>query len=473
MGPIPAVVGVVPCAGASRRMGAAKALLDADGAPFLVRAVEALRNGGCDPVLVVLPSEGSGEEERLATAAGARVLRNPEPGDGPLSSLQLALASPAFQGAGEAALLVLPVDHPGVRASTVRALVEEAGEAPGAEVVLPRFGDRRGHPTLFRGRALAELRDPGLAQGARTVVRRDSSRVLEVPVDDPAVIQDLDEPVEYRRWYGDVVDPARAADLVLQGLEERLVTVVVTRLATHPPERRVWTFRDEDLRRAVGRFSDPSLDRDAEMLARRAGRDPDRSGKAELCGETVYLERHAPQPELVIVGAGHIARPLSTAAALAGFRVVVADDRPGFATRERFPDAHRVMPFDFDDPFRGLTVDGHTHVVLVTRGHKFDYECLRTLLRRETRAGYVGMIGSRRRVRATWEQLLAEGVPRDRIESVRAPLGLDVGAVTPGEIALAVAAELVLVRRGGTGAPLRDRERVMERFFPRADEVGT
>lgn len=458
------VLGVVPCAGESRRMGSSKALLDADGAPFLVRAVEALRDGGCHQVVVVLPGRGADEEEALAREAGARILRNPKPGDGPVTSLRVALAGKA-PGPSPSTLVVLPVDHPGVRPGTVRTLLEAATASPASQVVLPRFGERRGHPALFRGPALDELRDPNLPEGARTVVRRDPDRVLEVPVGDPAVVQDIDRPDAYRRWYGPPVDAARAADLVLRGLEERRVTVVLTRLASHPPERCVWAYRGDRCTRRVGGFSDPSLSEAADKLALQVAVDPTGTGRRELAGEPVYVERHTPAAELIIVGAGHIAQPLSTAASLAGFRVLVADDRPDFATRERFPDADRVVPFDFQDPFAGLAVDEHTHVVLVTRGHKFDYECLRMLLRAERQPGYVGMIGSRRRVRATWEQLMAEGIPRDRIAAVRAPVGLDLGARTPGEIALAVAAELVLVRRGGTGAPLRDRERVLERFF--------
>ena len=183
----------------------------------------------------------------------------------------------------------------------------------------------------------------------------------------------------------------------------------------------------------------------------------------------LYLELHHPVPELVVVGAGHIAQPLSSVGALLGFRVTVLDDRPEFATRERFPDAERVERIDFSDPFAGVRLGPLTHVVLVTRGHKYDYECLRRLLVADPPPRYVGMIGSRRRVRATWERLLEEGVPRERLAAVRAPVGLDLGAQTPAEIAVAVAAEIVMLWRGGTGAPLRDTQRVLERFFPADD----
>ena len=108
----------------------------------------------------------------------------------------------------------------------------------------------------------------------------------------------------------------------------------------------------------------------------------------------------------------------------------------------------------------------NTYVVLVTRGHKYDYECLRRLLTRDPLPAYLGMIGSRRRVRATYAQLLDEGVSRERLTRVRAPVGLDLRAQTPAEIAVSVAAEIVASWRGGTGEPLSNRERILERFFP-------
>ena len=145
--------------------------------------------------------------------------------------------------------------------------------------------------------------------------------------------------------------------------------------------------------------------------------------------------------------------------------VIVADDRPEFATRERFPSADLVQAVDFQDPFATLPLHGLTHLVLVTRGHKYDYECLRRVLLSDVTPRYIGMIGSRRRVRATYQQLVDEGIPRDRLSAVRAPVGLDLGAETPAEIAVAVVAEMVLAWRGGTGSPLHESERILDRFF--------
>jgi xanthine dehydrogenase accessory factor len=187
---------------------------------------------------------------------------------------------------------------------------------------------------------------------------------------------------------------------------------------------------------------------------------------------TLYLEAHRAPPELLIVGAGHIARPLCRIGAMLGFRVTVLDDRPEFATRERFPEAERVLRADFSEPFRGIGIGPGTHLVLVTRGHKYDFEALRDVLARPALPAYVGMVGSRRRTRAALEQLAREGVAPERLRAVHAPVGLDIRAETPEEIAVSIAAEMVAVRRGGTGQPLRDRARVVERWIEPARGAG-
>jgi len=231
-----------------------------------------------------------------------------------------------------------------------------------------------------------------------------------------------------------------------------------------PGERMcVWAARH------AGTLGDPNLDRAVLRISRDALRAGARSGVRELDAEggrvTLYLETHAPPPELVIVGAGHVARPLCAVGAMLGFRVTVLDDRPEFATRERFPDAAEVRRADFAEPFRGIRVGAGTYLVLVTRGHKYDFEALRGVLRGPELPAYVGMIGSRRRTRAAMDALAREGIDLERLRTVHAPIGLDVGAETPEEIAVAIGAELVLARRGGTGRPLRDRDRVVQRWI--------
>jgi molybdenum cofactor cytidylyltransferase len=189
----PRVAGVVPCAGASTRMGTSKALLDAGGRSFVAAVAGFLFGGGCDPVVVVV-GPGQEDEARRAEAAGALVIENPDPGEGPITSLRLALA--ALEGDVEG-VAFCPVDHPLVRPETVARLLEvfAAGNAP---LVLPTHEGRGGHPTLFRRGLFAELADPRLTGGARTVVHRHLEAAVRVAVDDIGVLTDIDTPEAYR-----------------------------------------------------------------------------------------------------------------------------------------------------------------------------------------------------------------------------------------------------------------------------------
>ena len=177
----------------------------------------------------------------------------------------------------------------------------------------------------------------------------------------------------------------------------------------------------------------------------------------------VYVESQHELPDLLIVGAGHIARPLCRIASLMDFRVTVVDDRHEFADQRWFPEAARVQVVDFSEPFKNVRVEAGAYIVLVTRGHKYDYDCIQQLLELDARPAYLGMIGSSRRVRAAFEALIRDGIAPERLAEVHAPIGLDIGAETPGEIALAIAAELVAVRRGGSGGTLSDGEDVLGR----------
>lgn len=265
--------------------------------------------------------------------------------------------------------------------------------------------------------------------------------------------------------------PGTAAALLLPALEagQGAASVLVTLHPDEDVEGGRLVFADGRLHGSTG---DATLDDAAEALCRAglAGDPTAASGLHDLPAESGrrvrgFLEIHHPQPELIIVGAGHLAQPLCTLGSLLGLRVTVLDDRPQFATRERFPEADRVLPVSFDDPFSAVPLHPWTHVVLVTRGHRYDYECLRRVLEEDPLPSYIGMIGSRRRVRATFTHLLREGVPRAILDEVRAPIGLDIGGETPAEIAVSVAAEIVLHWRGGSGGPLKETESILDRFL--------
>jgi xanthine dehydrogenase accessory factor len=186
-----------------------------------------------------------------------------------------------------------------------------------------------------------------------------------------------------------------------------------------------------------------------------------RLGEGELAATVdVLLEPFAPPPEVVILGAGHIAWPLAKMAKLCDFRVTVIDDRASFASRERFPEADRVIVRDVEDAVRELEVTPRSYLVLVTRAHAHDVYALRHLIDRD--AAYIGMIGAQRRIWAVFKLLHDEGVAAEKLARVHAPVGVDIGAETPAEIAVSILAEMVNVRRGGPAPHMSDRLR--ERF---------
>lgn len=161
----------------------------------------------------------------------------------------------------------------------------------------------------------------------------------------------------------------------------------------------------------------------------------------------IFFEVLAQPPHIVIVGAGHIAVPLAQIASLLEFRVTVLDDRPEYATPERFPTAHELLVGPYAETLASVPTGRDTFVVLVTRGHVHDQACLELMLEREP--AYIGMIGSKRRVRTVMENLARRGFDPQRLKSVFAPVGLDIRAQSPGEIAVAILAEIINVRRGG------------------------
>ena len=172
-------------------------------------------------------------------------------------------------------------------------------------------------------------------------------------------------------------------------------------------------------------------------------------------GARVLFERVEPEPHLVVCGAGHVGAALARLAHAVGYRVTLVDDRAEFVARSRFPEENieLVAAQGWTRTLQEVVGTGHgVYVAVVTRGHNEDEECMRAVL--EARPDYVGMIGSRRRTNIVLGRLRESGVGEEVLKEVRAPVGLDIGAVSPEEVALAILAEVVAYRRGGTGAPL-------------------
>lgn len=172
-----------------------------------------------------------------------------------------------------------------------------------------------------------------------------------------------------------------------------------------------------------------------------------------------------PTPRLVIAGAGHVGQSLARMANLAGFEVTVIDDRPDMASIERFPGAKCVVG-PIESELRKLQIDPFTYVVIVTRGHRNDAQALGAVIGSNSR--YVGLIGSKRKIRTILDGLYREGTPVDALLKVHAPIGLNIGAVSPEEIAISVCAELIAVRRGvGPKGSLKMGQEELETYLHR------
>ena len=251
---------------------------------------------------------------------------------------------------------------------------------------------------------------------------------------------------------------AAALRALEQGEDAALVTIVSTQGST--PQRvgaRMLVFADG---RIVGTIGGGCYENDAAGKARESIRtrkagltrydlsDTLAEENGLICGGRmdVFIEPLDPSPRLLVVGAGHVSQHVARMAADVGFRVHVLDDREAFANRARFPAAADVTVAEIAEFLTGADLPAASYVVVVTRGHTHDLAAMRALAGRPLR--YVGMIGSRAKVARIFDALAAEGAPPGWLSLVRAPIGLQIGAVTPEEIAVSIVAELVAVRRG-------------------------
>jgi len=206
-------------------------------------------------------------------------------------------------------------------------------------------------------------------------------------------------------------------------------------------------MKDERQEITVARLSELGESVASQDMAREAEEAGRRTDDARL-----LFEISRPPLELIICGGGHVGQAVAKAGALLDFKITVIDDRPEFSSREKFPDPDvRLITGDFTEALRALKITQASHLVIVTRGHRHDEICLREVIEKPAR--YIGMIGSRRRATTIREHMRREGVGAEHLRRVHSPIGLDIGAITPEEIALAILAEITLARRGGSGAP--------------------
>jgi len=176
--------------------------------------------------------------------------------------------------------------------------------------------------------------------------------------------------------------------------------------------------------------------------------DDDAEAEGLICGGTVeiFVEPIQPEPEIYILGAGHLGQSIASLGHQLGYRISVLDDREKFASSERFPTANRIIVDSFDTGLGQLDVKAGAFILVVTRGHKHDQIALEAAI--QTPASYVGMVGSRRKIQILVENLLDKGVHRALFEKLYAPIGLEIGSETPDEIAISVSAEIIAIRRG-------------------------
>ena len=251
---------------------------------------------------------------------------------------------------------------------------------------------------------------------------------------------------------------AAVSDALDRGEPAALVTIVSTTGST--PQRvgaKMLVFADG---RTVGTIGGGCYENDAFWKAKEAitNRRPElvhyelsddfAQETGLICGGQmdVYIEPIEPSPELYVIGAGHVGFHLARLASEVGFRVHVVDDREKFANTERFPTAAEIVVEDIPAWIERSTIPAHAYAVIVTRGHTNDLDALRALAPRDLR--YLGLIGSRAKVARIYDALTEEQMPADLLTRVHAPIGLDIGAVTPQEIAVSILAELIAVKHG-------------------------
>lgn len=178
---------------------------------------------------------------------------------------------------------------------------------------------------------------------------------------------------------------------------------------------------------------------------------------AELAQLEIFIEVMQ-APHLVVVGGGHVGYYTANLGKMVGFQVSVVDDRPDFANRDRFPDLDNIICEDFEVALQTMEITEDTYFVIVTRGHKQDEIALKQVI--TSPASYVGMIGSKRRVNAVLTDIHNDGVPIEKLAKVRTPIGLDIGAETPQELAVSIIGEIIMHRKGGTGQAMSKIEHI-------------
>jgi len=183
-------------------------------------------------------------------------------------------------------------------------------------------------------------------------------------------------------------------------------------------------------------------------------------------GAEYFVEGYTTPPRIILCGGGHVSRAIYTFAVNLGFNLTVIDDREEFANNTRFPSADVLVAESSAEGFRSIEINKNTFIVIATRGHRYDHVSLEAAL--NTSASYIGLLGSKRKTILIYEELLSKGVSIDRIKDVRAPIGLDINARTPEEIAISIMAEILMIRNGGGGNEMKLDSNLLEKTSDKA-----
>ncbi len=211
-----------------------------------------------------------------------------------------------------------------------------------------------------------------------------------------------------------------------------------------------------------GDLGDPHLNDEAAKKARGLMAMGKNEYVISKSGVEYYIEAYTTPPTLVIAGGGHVSKALAPIAKSVGFRLFIIDDREEFANPERFPEADIVRVADYETGFADLPINANSFIIIATRGHRFDDAATAAAAR--TPASFVGLLGSRRKTILIYEELLKKGFTMDQVRSIHSPVGLDIGARTPEEIAISIMSEILAFRLGGKGGTMKLEEKHLQRL---------
>jgi len=186
-------------------------------------------------------------------------------------------------------------------------------------------------------------------------------------------------------------------------------------------------------------------------------------------GTEYFIEGYTSPPKLILVGGGHVSKAISSLADKLGFHVYVTDDRIEFANKERFPESKQTIAMQPEDALKQINITKNSFIVVATRGHRYDSDALASAAK--TAASYVGLLGSKRKIILIYEDLVKMGIPKDRITELRAPIGIEINARTPDEIAISIIAEMLMFRLGGSGKNMKLDEKLVEKIFSKQAKV--